>query len=530
MRILENIINKFLTKVTFNYAEIHYKFKYSFSLYNMNEPEIIFDAPYRLSPNQSLPISLIIKDAHLFPIDIKEIKILGPNDELLFEFKENIPINKLLFYKIISINSDKLSKYINQKITITPKIKYEINGKIKTAITHNFKQTSHSPLEIFIASENFPLSNKFLWSDLHIHSFFTHDQVEFGAPIEAIAKTAQAIGLNNIAVTDHSYDLDDEMGEYYKPDKNLTRWKNLKKDSEKYSTENLSILFGEEVSCGNKKNQNVHFLVINDEKFIAGNGDSAEKWFKNKPTHLCKKIIETADKNSLLISAHPNEKVPIFQKFLLRRGAWSFSQEKPLNGFQIMNGVVNKRLGKSIKLWTKQLLKGEKLFIYAGNDSHGNFNNFRQIKAPMISLNEKDSQLLGKHRTGIISKNSKSDILKSLKNGKCFITNSFSIDLKIINEFGEIFELGETANGKNLEIKTQCLSNNEFGKIENLKIYFGDLAKQKEEIIFEKNINDFNYSHTLNLQNSGNGYIRAEIKSGKNKKIKIAITNPIWVG
>ncbi|MEA3500744.1 MAG: hypothetical protein U9R41_07000, partial [Candidatus Marinimicrobia bacterium] len=495
---------------------------------NKKEPEIIFDAPYRLAPNKSLPISLIIKDSHLYPIEIDKIEITGSDDEIFLISNPKTIVNQLLYYEIFSIPFQKLEKYKNETISITPTIEYKVNKKKKTAVTHNFKQLSHSPLKIFIASESFPNSDKFLWSDLHIHSFYTHDQVEFGAPVETISKTAEAIGLNSIAITDHSYDLDDTLGEHYLPDKDFTRWKNLKTDSEKYSTENLSILFGEEVSCGNKKNQNVHFLVINNEKFIAGNGDGAENWLKRKPNHFCKDIKKMTQKNALLIAAHPNEKVPFLQKILLNRGNWSFKQSEWLNGFQIMNGKINDKLDESIKLWAEQLIEGKKFFIYAGNDSHGNFNKYRQIKTPMISLTENDEQLLGKHRTGTIANNNKSDILNSLKNGKCFITNSFSIDIKIVNELGNIFELGESANGNEFTIKIKCESNREFGKMENLKIFFGNLKEKQEKVIFEKEINDLTYSHKFILQERDNGYIRAEIESGENKNKKFAATNPIW--
>jgi len=527
MNILNKILVNSLTKWTFNYAEIHYKFKYLFNLYNQKEPEIIFDAPYRLNPNKDLPISLIIKDSHIYPIKITKIEILGTNGEIFFNINKTISIKQLLYHEMFLIPYKKLEKYKNKTISIKPIIEYKIGNKTKKAIIHNYKQSTHSPLKTFIASEKFPSSNKFLWSDLHVHSFYTHDQVEFGAPVEIIVKTAEAIGLNNIAITDHSYDLDDVLGEYHLPDKNLTRWNNLKKDVKKYSSKNLTVFFGEELSCGNEKNQNVHFLVINNETFIEGNGDGAENWFKYTPTHLCKDVKQLTTNNSLLIAAHPNEKVPFLQKKILNRGNWSFNQTEYLNGFQIMNGLINKRLNKNIKLWTKQLLNGKKLFIYSGNDSHGNFNIFRQIKIPMISLFENNTQLLGEHRTGIIAKNTKDDILNSLKNGKCFITNSFSIDLKLVNEFGNIFELGESATGNKLTITIKCKSNNEFGNMENLRIFFGDLDQKKETIIFEKKINELIYSHKFILQEKNAGYIRAEIKNNTNKKF--TATNPIWI-
>ena len=102
MKMLNNLLNDSLTKWALNYAEIH--FKYSFSLYYKKEPEIIFDTPYRLTPNKSLPISLIIKDSHLYPIEINKIEITGPNGELFFKSHQETLVDQLLYYKIFFIH------------------------------------------------------------------------------------------------------------------------------------------------------------------------------------------------------------------------------------------------------------------------------------------------------------------------------------------------------------------------------------------------------------------------------------------
>lgn len=48
--------------------------------------------------------------------------------------------------------------------------------------------------------------------------------IEFGAPLDTVALSAQAMGLDFVAVTDHSYDLDDEPGKWWKQDLHLTKW------------------------------------------------------------------------------------------------------------------------------------------------------------------------------------------------------------------------------------------------------------------------------------------------------------------
>ena len=57
-----------------------------------------------------------------------------------------------------------------------------------------------------------------------------------------------------------------------------------------------------------------------------------------------------------------------------------------------------------MKIWIRLLLDGYHKFIYAGNDAHGNFNMYRQIKTPMLSLYEKKEQLFGEFRTGVFTK------------------------------------------------------------------------------------------------------------------------------
>ena len=59
----------------FLYAELHYRFKWLGSLYYKKEPEILADVPYRIEPDNKIPILLFIKDAHIFPIKLTHVSI-----------------------------------------------------------------------------------------------------------------------------------------------------------------------------------------------------------------------------------------------------------------------------------------------------------------------------------------------------------------------------------------------------------------------------------------------------------------------
>ena len=56
--------------IIFMYAELHYKPKWLWSNYNINEPEILVDTPIRIEPGNDLPIMILIKDAHKYPITL----------------------------------------------------------------------------------------------------------------------------------------------------------------------------------------------------------------------------------------------------------------------------------------------------------------------------------------------------------------------------------------------------------------------------------------------------------------------------
>ena len=53
------------------YAETHFKFKLPWSLLFRPWPEIFFDAPFQFVKGSEPVIFLVIKDANLFPVELK---------------------------------------------------------------------------------------------------------------------------------------------------------------------------------------------------------------------------------------------------------------------------------------------------------------------------------------------------------------------------------------------------------------------------------------------------------------------------
>ena len=164
---------------------------------------------------------------------------------------------------------------------------------------------------------------------------------------------------------------------------------------------------------------------MNNYKFIEGKGDGARKYFDRKCKYNTKNLYKNIEKDAIVIAAHPFTKVSFMEWLFVKRGKWEWNDiiHDELCGLQILNGPYDKSFYRGVKIWKELLLNGYKKFIYAGNDAHGNFNMYRQIKTPMISLKQKDEQILGRSRTGIYAENNTEDAIKALKQGKCFITN-----------------------------------------------------------------------------------------------------------
>ena len=203
-----------------------------------------------------------------------------------------------------------------------------------------------------------------------------------------------------------------------------------------------------------------------------------------------------------------------------------------LTGMQILNGSLDTGFYRGRDIWIKLLLSGYKKYIFAGNDAHGNFNIFRQIKTPMISLHEKKEQVFGECRTGIISgSSSQSDILAGIKSGNCIITNGPYIKLVISNN-GIDAKMGETVSFDIFEINLDGISSSEFGRIVDLKLFTGIIGGDLENCFIHKSNGNttFNISIKENFSYSQDCYYRGEILTIDSDGIeRMGMTNPIWV-
>ncbi len=524
------------------YAEIHYRFKIAPSRLYHRHPEIIADAPCRLDPQQPLPILLLIKDAHLFPLELLAVEIKIASQPTLrfkiFDAEEHIAAQ--WWWRVFHVN---LPNDMRGSIKVNVRIEYRCRGKILSCDNDNYRTTSHAPLEVFIAEEPLPTLPYFYHGDLHCHTSATSDQVEFGAPLPAMLELARAQGISFFAATDHSYDLDDFEDDYLHNDPALRKWHALQAEIAQLNARHRDFVIvpGEEVSCGNANGENVHFLVLNHPHFIHGRGDGGEKWLHTKPDHSIAEVLDMLVPQALAFAAHPAVPAPKLERLLLRRSNWVDAdfQHARLNGVQFWNG---KALGEQegFAQWRKLLLEGKRLLAIAGNDAHGNFNRYRQVAWPCWSMLENHDHLFGHRRTAVKLNGALNldNVLAALRTGRACITTGPICDLQIECANGDVIQMGGSTNARATHVLLTARSTAEFGKLEKVILWRGDLINKREEKLLECTQFPRPYDHHVRLPlvpRESRSYLRAEVISSKPDAATSScptlsgLSNPIWL-
>ena len=519
------------------YAEIHYRFPFLPSLLFSREPEIVFDVPVRVEPGKAVPLFLFIKDAHRFPVFLKTVKIKITATHFGYQktLKENLnaAVDRKFWSKTIELNRKDFPQpgeyQIEAGLCYT-----NSQGREKTIIQDNYRFLPHPPFRVFLSNASLPKSEGWHWGDVHLHSNFTDDQVEFGAPVRETARAAQTIGLDFIAVTDHSYDLDDQPDNFLKTDPQLKKWTAFQETvrAAQQKLDNFIIIPGEEVSVGNHRNRNVHCLVLNDQVFHPGSGDSAEKLLRNQPTQSIPTLLAKLSEPALAIAAHPVEAPPLSQRIILKRGEWEEAdcQHEKMTTLQILNDDDPHMLEKGVRLWTNLLLRGKKVGVVAGNDAHGNFNCFRQVRIPFLKLVRNHRHLLGQVRTAVATDSfSTEGILGAIKKHRVVISNGPFAMFTL--QSNRVAHLGETCEVEgNFSILITVKSISEYGSWQKLNLVYGNFTSRREEHIPVQIPQDsFEFSIETTPGEFHSGYVRLEAFTLAGEREFFCLTNPIWI-
>ena len=518
------------------YAETHFRFRIPFSRYFKREPELIFDTPWRLEPGQNLSIFLVVKDAHLYPVQLESVEIeVSQNNQKLctrnWTLNQKVKEPQLDFE--YSFDDCDLPP---GEVEIIPTLTYSISGKQRRIQVDNYQGTSKTPLRVTIAREGLPKIAGWQAGDTHLHSSLTNDQIEFGASLEQTRKAGELLGLDFITATDHSYDLDDQPDDYLKYDPELEKWKQSREHISSLNKEHqLTIIPGEEISVSNARGATVHFLHFNDPVYFPGNGDSGEDWPKLKSQMSIDDVLSQRSPQTVSVGAHTAYKFPLLQRMLLRRGFWEFQDHlnPELDGVQILCGTpAYPPFHTSRQLWIRALLKGRKLGVYGGSDGHGNFNRNWHVRLPMWSLGTHEDQIFAQSRTVVRSHSlATSDLVDAMKHRRTALSTGPMGDLTISMR-ESTYGIGDTIKAKQNDVLKICyggLSTEEFGSDMDVTLYDGHLEDNEEALLFHDSELSHRFELTQKFTVPGKSYLRMEISSEGSRWPGIYVSSPIWI-
>ena len=510
----------------FMYAETHYRFPGWPSRLFRRVPEILADVPHRVRRGEPLPIAIIVKDSHRFPLEIDSVEV--QIDGVANTFSVNHAIQQPLWHTLLYLS---MPDHLAGRVAVNVIIHARCNGKLLLVANDNFPTASHQPFSLFIDTQPLPGADHCLWGDLHCHSEFTDDQVEFGPPLPVLTAMAKAVGLNVVGITDHSYDLDDLADDYLHNDPQLGKWHDMQAAVRRLSeSSGIHLIAGEELSVGNSRDQNMHMLIFNDPTFYEGAGDSGERAFNCRPRHRLADLLPRLAPQAAVFAAHPEARPPLAQRLILKREKWSSAEYglHGLHGLQIWNGEGASGFEEGIRVWVRELLQGRRLALLGGNDSHGDFNRVRHVKIPFWSVLESRHHIFGQVRTGLYLERTAGirEILAAMRMGQSCISNGPFALLRV-----DGFLPGSVVTTWPAKIEILLATSVAFGPITQARLLMGDVATAQEQArLLPIPALSYHIEQAVAVERlPAKGYLRLEVVSETGKEKFRCLTNPVYL-
>ncbi len=411
------------------YAETHFKFKLPWSLLYKPWPEIIFDAPFQFVPGVEPYLWIVVRDADHFPTTIKSAEIVlktraqdAQQDALQLQDAlqtQDVPQPDIIICKELNIEVNEQMKFIPLALGKIPagayeahcKLTVERNGKSQTFERWNLPRLKHVPLRFKVLNEMPPIAPGYAAGEMHCHTHYSADHVEYGATPEVLQLAAKAVGLDFVSCTDHAYDFAFTQEDYTKEaDSPVPRFQKLREEiaalpvKDENGNDMPLMLASEEVSAGNSKGENVHMTVLAPEGYLPGLGDCGRYWLENRPTRSIKQILNMTEAHCF--AAHPFQQMGMLEKFVFRRGYWKpedlqLKNKHSIRGLQFWNGIRDEGFKLGREFWINELGKGNYLLPIGGNDAHGDLNSMTAVDLPLISLKHTRAHTFGNVRTVI---------------------------------------------------------------------------------------------------------------------------------
>lgn len=511
--------------LVFLYAETHFRFFRWFpSLLFRRVPEVVFDMPRRLAPGEDLPVILILNDIDRYPVETKEVAITVSHKGSPIESFRFAELEQHALPHPLSHQSSILAFTIPRKSLHTGEIHLNASATLGRGakewrvLNDNLPTASHQGFTVRVADTPLPGRETCTFGDMHVHSQLSQSHVEFGPPIAAIRQAAKAYGLDFWCVTDHSYDLACRLENYLERDSAIQRWEALRAEVARQPSARPFTVLGEEVSCHNKSGQVVHLCTYGSDEFLPGSQDGARRFRRSEPQLTIGQCISSVHAHSgLAVAAHPGWKTGLLQRTLLKRGRWGEKDvSKELDGMQVLNSGFSRSWARGKALWISKLQQGLRIPLIAGNDSHGDFNRYRCIGTPFLSVVEGFDRCFGDSRTGVYGRaSSQSRLLELIRQGRTFVTDGPMLCLARSREPKEcIVEKEDTPLSSLDAIYVIAQSTPEFGSLSRLKVFQYTYGREAETTIFTKSYGPGSYECCEEIAITDinpDCYIRAEV-------------------
>ena len=492
------------------YAETHFKFKLPWSLLYRPWPEIFTDAPFQFVPGVVPVLWIGVRDGDRFPATIEsvELSITKVDDGLGCAQAEkctpevrtfgdlNLPAKNAFDFFPIEIGNLAPGRY-----EITPKVTATRNGKKKVFKRWNFPGLKPAPLKIQVLAEKLPMAPGFVAGEMHCHTRYSADHVEYGASPAVMQQAAKAVGLDFVNFTDHAYDFAFLQEDYTQEAPSApARFQELKQEIAALPQSPL-LIAGEEVSAGNTKGENVHMTVLGPEGYLPGLGDCGRYWLSNRPTLPIERLLEMA--GAPCFAAHPLQQMGMLEKFIFRRGFWKNADlhlndsKNPIRGIQFWNGIRDEGFKLGRDWWIEELGKGNYLLPIGGNDAHGDLNDTTFVEQPLFSLGHNRNHVFGRVRTAVPAAPTLESLRKAFTGDNCYVTDGPALWWE--REVGTV--------------KFHAQSNNEMGGgFRYIRIY-GRRRGAKEEVVLPESLVAASQNETITVHAAGYAYLRAECET-----------------
>ena len=395
------------------YAETHFKFRLPWSLLYRPWPEIIFDMPFQAVPGIEPTMWIVVRDADRFPVTLEsaEIDIACHDGDITLTEKRTVALDiaadrPFAFYPV-PLADLKPGKYtITPRVTVKKKNANEGDKNARRTFTRwNLPGLRPAPLRLQVLAEMPPKAPGYAAGEMHCHTHYSRDHVEFGATPAVLQQAAASVGLDFACCTDHAYDFAFTDEDYTKEARSpAPRFQALRDEiaALPQGEGHPLLLAGEEVSAGNSKGENVHVTVFAPDSYLPGLGDCGRYWLENKPTRSVAQILQ--DTTAHCFAAHPFQQMGIVEKFVFRRGYWAVKDlhaDKPhaIRGLQFWNGIRDEGFKLGREFWIAELGKGNFILPIGGNDAHGDLNDTTAVSTPLFSLKHTRDHVFGRVRT-----------------------------------------------------------------------------------------------------------------------------------